>query len=74
MKRQVVVRPKADRRRHDDRRFQTRAGRRDQDPSPSTRCPACRSRQVQSVRVTYGVHEYRCWACHESWAAIPKRH
>jgi predicted SprT family Zn-dependent metalloprotease len=72
MKRQQLH-AKADRRKPADRRFRSRAGRRDTDPSPSARCPSCRSHQIALARVTHGVHEYRCWACHELWVAIPRR-
>jgi hypothetical protein len=73
LKRQQLT-MKLDRRRTADCRMRTRAGRRVKDPWPSNQCPACRSRQVAFVHETHGVHQYRCWACHESWVLVPKRH
>jgi hypothetical protein len=68
----MAIHRKADRRLKPERRARTRSGRRAIDPTDS-RCPKCKSLQVEFLGVQHGVWELRCRDCKETWVTVPRK-
>jgi hypothetical protein len=58
---------KTDRRSRTDRRGRTRAGRREQDPTPAVFCRRCGSSDIAMARLGSADRMLKCRACDHSW-------